>query len=108
VSAVKYFRVPAERAAETGIFVGGAWIGFAKASPTGATVATVPAAGDYTWAMPGWPECQADGSDLPEERIPSSEEADSAAQAASGTPEQSGSENGAAGEAGGASETDPK
>lgn len=108
MSAVRYFRVPAERAAETGIFVGGAWIGFAKSNPDGVAVATVPAAGDYSWAMPGWPECQADGSDLPQEHIPTSEEADAAAKAASGTPEQSGSEEGASGETGGASETDPK
>jgi hypothetical protein len=108
VSAVRYFRVPAERATENGIFVGGAWIGFAKASPTGETVATVPAAGDYSWAMPGWPECQADGTDLPEEHIPSSEEVDAAAQAAAGAPDGSGAENGASGQAGGASEIDPK
>jgi hypothetical protein len=108
VSAVRYFRVPAERSTETGIFVGGAWIGFAKSNPDGVAVATVPASGDYSWAMPGWPECQADGSDLPEAKVPTSEEADAAAQAASATPDGSGGENGASGEAGGASETDPK
>jgi hypothetical protein len=108
VSAVRYFRVPAERSTETGIFVGGAWIGFAKSNPDGVAVATVPASGDYSWAMPGWPECQMDGSDLPAEHIPSSEEADAASQAASGTPAESGSENGASGQAGGAPETAPQ
>jgi hypothetical protein len=108
VSAVRYFRVPADRAEETGMFVGGGWIGFAKVSPNNVAVATVPAGGDYSWAMPGWPECQMDGSDLPQAHIPTSEEVDAAPQAAAGTPESSGAENGASGETGGASETAPQ
>ncbi len=108
MSAVRYFKVPAERQDEPGMFVGGLWIGFAKSDPSGGTVATVPAGGDYSWAMPNWKECQMDGSDIPAEHIPDSEEAAAAAQAASGTPEQSGGEEGAPGEAGGASETEQK
>ena len=107
MTAQRYFRVPKERSDDPGMFCGGAWIGFAKASPTGHAVAAVPAAGDYSWAMPGWVECAVTGDDLQPEHIPTTAEAE-AALAAAGTPGESGGENGASGEAGGASETDPK